>query len=245
MWTFLYHEVLIRPLFNTLISLYNIIPGHDFGVAIIVLTIIIRVILYPLNQKSIYSQKALQDLQPKIKEIQQKYKNDKEKQSRALIELYKNNKINPASGCLPIIIQLPILFALFSVFKTGLDPTKLNALYSFVHNPGEINHFFIGLVDLSQKNIVLAVLAGVAQFWQSRMLLTIQPSVKSAGAKDESMAAAVNKQMVYFLPILTVFITATLPAGLAVYWLTVTLFGIIQQYLVFGKTNKKDQNLAD
>jgi len=239
MWSFFYNEVLYRPLFNALIFLYNNIPGHDFGVAIIILTVIIRIILYPINQKAIRSQKSLQDLQPKIKEIQQKFKDDKTKQSQALMELYKTNKVNPASGCLPILIQLPILFALFSVFKNGLDPAKLNGLYSFVHNPGLINNMFFGIVDLSQKNIILAFLAGLAQFWQSRMMIVPRAALKTPGSKDEDMTAIINKQMVYLFPIMTVFIAASLPAGLALYWLTITIFGVVQQYMVFKKKNEQ------
>src|SRR4030042_4633723 len=106
-----FNEILYRPLFNGLIFLYNSIPYHDFGVAIILLTLIIRFVLYPLNQKAMRSQKALNELQPQIKEIQTKHKNDRAKQSQSLMDLYKANNINPASGCLPILIQLPVLIA--------------------------------------------------------------------------------------------------------------------------------------
>lgn len=229
----LFNEVLYRPLFNGLIFLYNIIPGHDFGIAIIVLTLIIRAILYPVSQKTIKSQKALQDLQPKIKEVQQKYKEDKGKQGRALMELYKTHKINPASGCLPILIQFPILIALFSVFRTGLDPAKLNGLYSFVAHPGTINHFFLGLIDLAQRNLILAILAGLAQFVQSKMMTASQPT---AGTGTD-FASMMSKQMLYLFPILTIFIAAKLPAGLALYWMTITIFGIVQQYFVLKKKN--------
>src|SRR3990167_6193343 len=125
----IFNEALYRPLFNGLIFLYNIIPLPDFGVAIILLTIIIRLVLYPLNQKSITSQKALGELQPQIKDVQNKYPTDKVKQSQAMMELYKKNNINPASGCLPILIQLPILIALYQVFWNGLNPDSLTALY--------------------------------------------------------------------------------------------------------------------
>lgn len=237
--TFLFNEILYRPLFNGLIFLYNIIPGRDFGIAIIGLTLIIRAILYPVSQKAIKSQKALQEIQPKIKEVQQKYKGDKEKQGRALMELYKTHKINPASGCLPILIQLPILIALFSVFRTGLDPEKLNGLYSFISHPGAINHMFLGLIDLSRANLILAFLAGLAQFVQSKMMTTAQP----ARTSSTDFASLMNKQMVYLFPILTVFIAAKLPAGLALYWLTITIFGIVQQYFILkGAKSLKEKN---
>jgi len=235
--TLLYNEILYRPLFNALIFLYNVIPGHDFGIAIIALTLGIRFILYPLSQKAIKSQKEVQDLQPKVKEIQQKYKNDKEKQGRALMELYKEHKVNPASGCLPLLAQFPILIALFSVFRTGLDPKKLDVLYGFISNPKTVNPMFLGLVDLSQKSIVLAILAGAAQFIQTKMMT---PRTTPGSAQD--FAGMMNKQMLYFFPVLTAFIAASLPAGLALYWVAMTIFGIAQQYFVLRAKNNGQPN---
>ncbi|OGZ33683.1 MAG: hypothetical protein A2Y98_01415 [Candidatus Portnoybacteria bacterium RBG_19FT_COMBO_36_7] len=228
-----------KPLLNGLIFLYNVIPGHDLGIAIIVLTIIIRIVLYPLNQKAIKSQKKMQLIQPKIKEIQQKYKDDKEKQGRAMMDLYKEHKINPASGCLPILVQLPVLWGLFSVLRAGLNEENFVRLYSFVARPEVINNMFLGILDLSQKNIILAVLAGIAQFIQSKMI-TPQTSSSSGG---NDFASAMSKQMVYLFPIFTIFIAASLPAGLALYWLATTIFGIVQQYFVLNPRTKqlKDQ----
>jgi len=234
--TLLYNEILYRPLFNALIFLYNVIPGHDFGAAIIALTLAIRLALYPLNQKAIKSQKALQELQPKIKEIQQKYKNEKEKQGTALMGLYKTHKINPASGCLPFFIQFPILIALFSVFKSGLDPGKLDGLYSFVAHPGVVSNMFLGLINLAEKNYFLAILAGALQFLQTKMMMPKRPASQTPGPDFSSM---MNKQMLYFFPILTTFFAASLPAGLAVYWVAMTVFGIAQQYLAMKKSDRQ------
>lgn len=233
--TILYNDILYRPLFNALIFLYNIIPGHDFGVAIILLTLIIRFALYPLSQKSIKSQKELQVLQPKVKEIQEKYKGNREKQSVAMMELYKTHKVNPATGCLLLLAQLPILLALFSVFRHGLDPQKLNALYSFVKNPGVINPLFIGLINLSRANIILAVMAGIAQFFQTKM---ITPPTTGAGT---DMAATFSRQMIYIFPLVTIYIAASLPAGLALYWVVTTLFAIVQQYFGLRQKNGEQQ----
>ncbi len=231
----LFNEILYQPLFNGLIFLYNIIPWHDFGIAIILLTIIIRLILYPLNQKAIRSQKALAILQPQIKEIQTKFKEDRAKQSQALMELYKTNGINPASGCLPLLVQLPILFALYQVFWNGLKPESLNNIYSFISRPEAINPWFLGFIDLSKAFWPLAVLAGILTYIQSKMMTGKQPS----GAPQSSdFASLMSKQMLYFMPLLTVFITWKLPAGLTLYWVVVTLFGIGQQYLVMKKNGE-------
>ncbi len=122
----IFNDFLYRPLFNILVFFYNIVPGHDFGLAIILITFLIRLILFPLSRKSIKSRKDLEELQPKIKAIQQKYK-DKSEQAKYLMTVYKEHKVNPASGCLPLLIQLPILFALYRVFIGGTDPNRAPA----------------------------------------------------------------------------------------------------------------------
>jgi YidC/Oxa1 family membrane protein insertase len=161
-----FNIVLYQPLFNALVFLYQFLPGKDFGIAVITLTIIIRIILYPLMLKSIKSQKMLSELQPKIQEIQQKYKNDKEKQAKEMMSLYQKEKINPFGGCLPLLIQLPILIALYRVFWRGLQPGVISHLYSFVPNPGVINPIFFGLINLAESNFGLAIFAGISQFFQ-------------------------------------------------------------------------------
>ena len=235
--TQIFNEVLYKPLFNALILLYDIIPGHDLGIAIIVLTVIIRFLLYPLSQKAIKSQKSLTELQPKIKEIQKKYK-DKAEQAKATMDLYRQYKINPMSGCLPILIQLPILIALYSVFYTGLDPERLNGLYGFVVRPEVLNPMFLGAINLSERNIPLALLAGFLMFVQSKMMMSKSSPLKTQGTKigKTDFSSMMSHQMTYLMPIVTVFISWTLPAGLPLYWAVITLFGIIQQY--FTKTIK-------
>jgi YidC/Oxa1 family membrane protein insertase len=232
----IFNELLYRPLFNGLIWLYNTIPGHDLGIAIIVLTAGIRLLLYPLSEKAIQSQKALAQLQPEIKKIQKKYKN-KEEQGRALMALYKKYKINPMAGCLPILIQLPILLALYRVFFTGLDPQKLNGLYSFINQPDSLNLMFLGVINLSQRSITLALLAGFLQFIQSKMMMPQKTGSQKdlkIGSLDFSSLMTYQNQMTYFMPLITVFFAWNLPAALPLYWIVIILFGIIQQY--FTKT---------
>lgn len=227
----LYNEILYRPLFNGLIFLYNTLPFHDLGLSIIVLTVIIRFILYPLNQKAIRSQKRMGELQPQIKEVQLKHKADKVAQSQALMELYKKNKINPAAGCLPLLIQFPVLIALYQALLHSLKPDSLSALYSFVAQPGIINVLFFGLVDLSRSNYIMAILAGALTFVQSKMM-----APKTAAGSSNDFSATMSKQMTYLMPVMTVFIAWKLPAGLALYWIVITLFGIGQQYLITRKS---------
>ena len=239
----LFQVIFYQPILNLLVFLYNSISFHDLGVAIILLTIIIRLLLWPLSNKSIKSQKALQDLQPKINELKAKFKDDKQQMSLSMMQLYKENKINPFSSCLPLLLQLPFLIAVFQVFQDGLN-NKLGLVYSFVYKPETINTLAFGFLDLSKSNIVLAVLAGLAQFWQAKMMISKKPETKSPGSKDEDMAAIMNKQMTYFMPILTIFIGLSLPAGLTLYWFIVTLITVLQQLYMFKQHKKNEAGAA-
>lgn len=239
----LYTILLYQPIFNALVFLYNIIPGHDIGVAIVLLTIIIKIILNPLTAKSLRSQRDLQKIQPKIQELQQKYKHQKDVLSQELMKLYKAEKVNPFSSCLPLLIQLPFFIAVFSVFQNGLtNPESLKMLYPFIHNPGNINHLTFGIIDLAKaNNLVFAILAGIAQFWQGKMLVKKKPPQNVPGSKDESMTAAMNVQMTYFMPLITIYISWLLPAGLVLYIVVTTLLTIFQQYRIFKKKDVSQQ----
>ena len=237
----MFQTIFYQPILNLLVFLYNIVPGHDLGVTIILLTIIIKLLLLPLSKQSIKSQKALQDLQPKIEEVKKKYANNKEEMGRAMMDIYKQNKVNPFSSCLPLLIQLPFLFAVFKVFSTGLSNGSLNLVYSFIKRPEAINSISFGIFDLSKPNILFAVLAGVAQFWQAKMMMVKKPAVKTQGSRDENMMAIMNKQMLYIMPVMTVFIGISLPGGLSLYWFVLTLLTIIQQAYVFKHKNKDEK----
>ncbi|MFA6533576.1 MAG: YidC/Oxa1 family membrane protein insertase [Patescibacteria group bacterium] len=240
----IYNLVLYQPLFNLLVWLYNTIPGHDFGLAVIALTVIIKLVLYPFSLQSIRAQKAMQQLQPKLEELKKKYKDNKEKLSVEMMNLYRAEKVNPLSSCLPVLIQLPFLIAVYQVFRRGLSNGSFEILYPFVANPGTINASFLGLVDLSKPQVVLAVLAGAAQFWQAKMLQVKPPPQGKngqpiAGAKDENMMAIMNKQMLYMMPLMTVFIGFSLPGGLTLYWLVTTVLTVFMQLFLFRKKTGK------
>ncbi len=241
----IFNTYLFQPIFNLLIFLYNVIPGADVGFSIIALTVIIKLALWPLMSSSLKSQKAMQTLQPKLDALKVEHGDNKEALSKAMMTLYQEEKVNPLASCLPILIQLPVLIALYQVLLHGFDGSTLNQLYSFIHNPGHINTIFLGIIDLGKANIFLAVLAGALQFVQTRMLMQQQPpkQVKGTeGAKDESMLASMNKSMMIFMPIVTIVIGIKLPGGLTLYWVTVTAFSIAQQWWVFKQ--KKAAEIA-
>lgn len=233
----LFTTIFYQPILNLLVFLYNVIPFNDFGAAIILLTIIIKLIFWPLGEKAIKSQKALQDLQPKIDEIKKQYGEDKVGLSKATMELYKENKVNPFSSCLPLLIQLPFLWAVYKVFSDGIS-NNLDLVYSFIARPEVINTFSFGFIDLAKPNIYLAILAGGAQFIQAKMMMTKKPEIKTEGSKDENMMAIMNKQMLFIMPLVTVFIGVSLPGGLTLYWFTITALTALQQFITFRKHTK-------
>ncbi len=230
-----------RPILNLLVFIYNNIPGNDFGLSIIVLTVVIKFILFPLSVKSIKSQKALQDLQPKMNALKEKYKDNKEALGREMMDLYKKEKVSPFSSCLPLLLQFPFLIAIYQVLRNGMANGAMEKLYYFIPAPETVSTMFLGFLDLSQKNVALAVIAGALQFLQTKMLTrTKQPNVP--GSKDESMTSALNKQMMYMMPIVTIVIGVSLPGGLMLYWGTSTLVTILQQVIVFKKNNPDQGN---
>lgn len=239
----LFTSILIQPILNLLVWLYNTVPGNDLGIAITLLTILVKAVLYPVTMAQIKQQRMLQTLQPKVDEIRNRLKDDKEAQAKELTELYKREKVNPASSCLPLLVQLPIFIGLYRALREGLSSQGLNLLYPFVANPGTLNTMMFGFIDLSKPNITLAVLAGAVQFWQSYQILkkpalTAAPPVEVAGteaAKDESIATAMNKQMMYVMPLVTIFIGISLPGGLTLYWLVMSLLTVAQQAIFLKK----------
>lgn len=230
----LFFTIFYQPIFNLLVWLYNSLPGHDLGLAIIALTLIIRLVLYIPSKKSIKAQKELASIQPEIDKIKQEYKNDKEKMGPALMALYKEQKINPFASCLPMLIQLPFLFAIYRVFFDGLTKADaMSALYPFVANPGTLEPLAFGFFNLAENSWIVAILAGLAQFWQSKMLMSKKQS--------SGLSASINSQMLYILPLFTIFIGSRFPAGLTFYWLLTTLFSIVQQFIVLRKKDSKSK----
>jgi len=224
----LFNEILYRPLFNALVFLYNTVAFADLGVAIVFLTILIRLILFPLFYKGAKDQAILQRLAPKIKEIQKNHKEDKQKQATAMMELYRQHKVSPFSSFLLILVQLPILFALYKVFMKGFVAESLGALYSFVSAPAVLNHGFLGLVNLSGKNFIIVAAAAVVQYFQGKFSLP----KNNKPASELSSAEKIGRQMVFLGPALTLAILYNLPSAIGLYWLTTSLFSVIQQIII-------------
>lgn len=171
-------------------------------------------------------------LQPELQQIQKEYKDDKEKQVKAQMALYKKHKVNPLGGCLLTLIQLPIIFAVYRVFLNGFASERMVDLYKFVGHPGTINSIFLGFINLSKANIGLAIVAAVLQFISSKMILPSTKTQNAGGQTSQKMALIMQKQMVFMGPIMTLIILTPLPSIIALYWSATTIFSIFQQWLI-------------
>jgi YidC/Oxa1 family membrane protein insertase len=217
----LFTTIIYQPLLNLTVFIYNTIGVEDLGLTIILMTLVVRLAMLPLSLKTARSQKAMAELAPEIDRIKADHKGNMTAQSEAVTKLYKERGVSPLAGCLPLIIQFPLLIGLYRVFLNIFKPETLNLLYTSIPHPETISHLMFGLLDISVKNPILAILAGAVQFTQAKLSLQSQPA--------SSQAAAMNKQMMYLFPILIIVIGWNLPAGLPLYWISTTLFSIGEQ----------------
>ncbi|MDO8604117.1 MAG: YidC/Oxa1 family membrane protein insertase [bacterium] len=231
-----FSTVFYQPLYNALVLILGVVPGANVGVAIIFLTLIVRGALLPLSHKSVVSQAKMRKIAPEIEKLKEKHKDNKQEQARKTMELYKEHGINPFSGCLLVLIQLPIIFALYFVFFKGLPDLKVEQLYSFVHVPSVVSMMFLGII-LSKKSIIIALLAGVTQYYQIKLSIpAMAPAEKGAkpSFKDD-FARSFNIQMRYMLPVIVFGISYSISAAVALYWTTSNLFSIAHELYVKRK----------
>jgi YidC/Oxa1 family membrane protein insertase len=223
-------------MYNFLVFLVDILPGGNIGLAVIILTILIKLILFPLSQKSIATQVKMRKIEPEMKKIKEKYKDQKE-QAQKIMELYKEHKLNPFSGCFLMLLQLPVIFALYYVFLQGF---KFDAvvLYSFVHIPETVNTYFLG-INLLGKSVVLALIAGASQYYQLRFAMpAVAPAEKGKELTfQEEFTRNMTLQMKYIFPVMVFFIAYTISSAIALYWIVSNLFAIAQELYVRRKTN--------
>jgi len=235
--------ILYVPIFNILVFLVWLIPNHSVGWAIIVLTIIVRLVLLPSSIKSSKASLKLQMLQPEINRIRKEIK-DQQAQGKAIMDLYKKEGASPFGSCLPLLIQLPIIFVLYQVFlninKNGLAG---ETIYSFIPHVDTINTLFFGLDLAVPEKWALPIVAGVTQFILSKMMIPPTPPTTAGSANDPT--AMLNKQMVYLFPIITIIFARSLPAALSLYWIVTTLFGIGQQIYVNKAVRNQKQFKAE
>jgi len=239
----LFDTIFYLPLYNGLVWLSAILPGHNLALAIIVLTVVVRLVLFPLQHSMSHTQHKLRELDGTIKGIKEKHAKDSAEQAKQIMLLYKEHGINPFAGFFVLIIQLPILLALFWVARAGsnFDP---NLLYSFVAEPEFVSTYLFGLVDVTQASYVLAILVGLSQFVQ--VSLTLPPlspeQVNKTGLKD-NLARSMRVQMKYVLPAFVILIASQLPSAVSIYWITSNLFSIGHELYVSKKAKSLNEDL--
>lgn len=226
----IYEEILYRPLFNALALLTGFVPGHDVGLAIILLTLFTRLLLFPFTHRSLLTQHKLKELEPQINQIRLEMKDKRELQSQKIMELYRLHGVKPLFGCLTLFIQLPVLIALYHVFWKGLRFEEAGLYYSFVSPPEFIKTSFLGVINLANPNWFLAFLAGFSQFFQMKLAQPLLPP-KGVSFREE-MNRALAIQSLYVFPFLIFFLSLRFPAALALYWTASNIFATLHEALV-------------
>ena len=227
-----------------MVWLIGVLPFHDVGIAIIILTIIVRLIIFPFTHNATVTQTKMKHLEPELKEIKEKFKNNNQEQAKKTMELYKRHGINPVSGLLALFVQIPILFALYKVFLIG-GGFDVSRLYSFVSAPDFINTKFLGLIEMSQKSYFLAVLASASQF--IKMRISVPPikktNIATSSFKD-NLAKSMSIQARYIMPLLIFYIALKFSSALALYWTVMNIFAIVHETIVRKKAKKIYENQA-
>ncbi len=241
-----FHAVVYTPLYNALIALLGVGSWLDVGIAVIVLTVVVKMAMYPLSLKAARTQRVMKQLEEPMKEIREKYKDNREEQGRKMLELYRENKVNPFSSFLVLFIQLPVVLGLYFVFlKGGLPDIDVSKLYSFVSEPREISMHFLGLIDMAGKNIPLAMLAGITQHFQARFALPPVAPRKENASFQEDFARSMQVQMKYVLPFVIMFVAYIASAAVALYWITSNIFAIGQEVQVKRNIDKEKEGKED
>ncbi len=243
LWTTLIHQ----PIYNALIFFASILPGHDLGWAIILLTILLRTILLAPNQRALKSQKKLQSIQPKINALKDKFGQDQQRIAQETMALYKENKVNPFGSCLPILIQLPILIGLYNVIQSGMDPGGTYLLYGPLRDFDLtlVNTNFFGILELTKIDFfVLPIIVGILQFIQLKISMAKNLPKKDSGKdKRPSEMEMASRTMVYIMPFMIAFFTASVPSGVGLYWAFSTIYGIAQQIVVNRSHDRQETTI--
>ncbi len=237
----LFHIIFYQPLYNAFVFLVGVLPFHDAGIAVIVLTLVVRTILFPLSHRSIITQRRMRELEPDLKKIKEEFKKDSQEQTKRTMALYKAHGISPFSGFWMLIIQLPILIALYKLFSSGINFDAGN-LYSFISMPSVIKTQFLGLIDIYKSNYILAALAGLTQFIQMQLAM---PKIKKSAAGDsfqDNLGRSMSVQAKYIMPVFIFFIALRFSSGIALYWTAMNVFAIVHEAIVANRAKKIKEN---
>jgi YidC/Oxa1 family membrane protein insertase len=238
MWSYIWHTFFFDPVYNALVFFVDVVPGGDVGVAIILTVLLVKTILLPVSIKAAKTQKVMREIEPKVKELKAKFKDDKQAQAQAMMEVYKDAGMNPFASIFLVFLQIPIIIALyFSVSKGGgipLPAINVDLLYSFVSEPLQITMNFLGMIDITGKSILLALGAGITQYiFVSLSMPKLPPKVEGEepNMKDDFMRN-MQTQMKYVMPVLITVIAYTISAAIALYFLVSNVISIAQEFYI-------------
>lgn len=244
----IFNIILHKPLFNLLIALILFIPGNNLGLAIVLLTLIVKFLLAPFSYKALVSQIKNNRIQPFVEKIKKDHPDNKQLQSQKQLELYQKLKVNPFSGCLPTVIQIVVVLSLYALLKDGFSFQE-GLVYPFLHFPETIQMGFLGIRDISSSNIVLAILAGVFQYIQVWLSPVFKKDDKMS-LKDMSNLGPMDmmqKQMGIFvkfvMPGMVIIFGLMFPATLVLYWITNTLFTIGQEIVIKSRLKSIEEDI--
>ena len=234
MFSFIF-DLFYYPLYNAIVFLSAIVPGNDIGVAIILLTVLVKILMLPLSHKTMEAQRKIKEIEPHIKKIKEQFKDNQEEQAVRTMNLYKEHGINPFASIFLLFIQLPIFIALYYIFTNKIDLAS-PVIFSFNVIPEAINTMFLGIIDLSVNNFYLALFVGITQFIQTKLSV---PEIPKSQEKNpsfaEDFAKSMNWQVKYFLPIFIVYVASKLSAAVSVFWITSNIFSIGHELIVKRK----------
>lgn len=227
----LFHTALYQPIYNLLILFAGWVPGGDVGIAVILVTVTVKLIIAPLSLSAIKTQRRMRAIEPQLKELREKHKADRQAQALAMMELYKNNGIKPFSSMFAMLIQIPIIIALYLVFlREELLSVNLDLVYRFIPLPVDLSPYFLGTFEMAGTSIALAIGAGLFQYFQARATIPVPPPAKNpTGFSGEEFARAMAIQARYVLPLL-IGVFALVSGAIALYFITSSVFGIAQEY---------------
>ncbi len=247
--SYLYHTFFYEPLYNGLILLLGVLPlWADMGMAIVLFTIIVKIILIPLSKMQIRTQIRMKQVEPKLKAIKELYKNNPQKLNMETLRLYREEKINPLSGIFLLLIQIPIILALYHIFLSGgLPLIKTDLLYSFIKAPTDlINMHFFG-INLTTKSVALALLAAITQYIQMRVMMPALPKPEPGAEKTMAteFASMMGTQMKYVMPVMVLVAGYTAGAAISLYWVTSNIFGTLQEIFIRRKMEREAKGKAE
>ena len=228
-----FHTVFYNPIYNALVALIAVIPGGDVGIAVIIVTIIIRLILLPFSLSAARTQRTMKTLEPKIKELKERHKGDKEKEALETLSLYKNEKVNPFASILTVFIQIPVLLALYWVFRyEPFTVLSVARLYEFTPLPHVTSLQFLGSISVAGKSMTLAIIAGATQYFQAHLMLSGTMKLSEGKSMQNDFQRIMGMQLKYVFPFLIGMISYTTSGAVALYFITTNLVGALQEWHV-------------